>query len=127
MTFRNKLTLGFGAALCALLFIGGLSYRTLLDEDSDHKWIAHTQEVLGQLDAALEASTELNDDERAILLCGIRVSATALQQDGSFVIIQFGRRFQGSVQLPEDLLCMRDPLMVRILVQKSSVGKSANE
>ena len=68
MTFRNKLTLGFGAALCALLFIGGLSYRTLLDEDSDHKWIAHTQEVLGQLDAALEASTELNDDERAILL-----------------------------------------------------------
>jgi hypothetical protein len=61
------------------------------------------------------------------LLCGIRVSATALQQDGSFVIIQFGRRFQGSVQLPEDLLCMRDPLMVRILVQKSSVGKSANE
>src|ERR1051326_1721970 len=77
MTFRNKLTLGFGAALCALLFIGAVSYRTLLDERCDHKWIARRLEVLGmprrdeapgKVEAALEAVTELNDDERAILL-----------------------------------------------------------
>lgn len=83
MTFRNKLTLGFGAALCVLLSIGGLSYRTLLDEDSDHKWIAHTQEVLGQLDGALEASTQLNDDDRAILLQHSGASPNSVQQAAS--------------------------------------------
>jgi PAS domain S-box-containing protein len=62
MTFRNKLIGGFGAALCILLMIGGLSYQRFLQEDSDQKWVAHTQEVLEQLDAGLAASIQLNDD-----------------------------------------------------------------
>ena len=64
MTFRSKLITGFGTALCILLLIGGLSYQRFLQEDSDQKWVAHTQEVLEQLDTALAASTQLNDDER---------------------------------------------------------------
>src|SRR5438034_10557188 len=67
MTFRNKLTLVFGAALCILLLIGALSYERFLEEDSDHRWIAHTQRVLEQLDASLAASIQLNDEERAYL------------------------------------------------------------
>jgi PAS domain S-box-containing protein len=67
MTFRNKLITGFGAALCILLLIGALSYQRFLQEDSDQKWVAHTQEVLEQLDAALAASSQLNDDERPFL------------------------------------------------------------
>jgi len=67
MTFRNKLITGFGAALCILLLIGALSYQRFLQEDSDQKWVAHTQQVLEQLDAALAASTQLNDDERPFL------------------------------------------------------------
>jgi len=68
MTFRNKLIVGFGAALCILLLIGALSYQRFPQEDSDQKWVAHTQEVLEQLDVALAASIQLNDDERAFLL-----------------------------------------------------------
>jgi PAS domain S-box-containing protein len=68
MSFRNKLIAGFGAALCILLLIGALSYQRFLQEDSDQKWVAHTQEVLEQLDVALAASIQLNDDERAFLL-----------------------------------------------------------
>ncbi len=67
MTFRNKLITGLGAALCILLLIGALSYQRFLQEDSDQKWVAHTQEVLEQLDAALAASTQLNADERPFL------------------------------------------------------------
>jgi PAS domain S-box-containing protein len=67
MTFRNKLITGFGAALCILLLIGALSYQRFLQEESDQKWVAHTQEVLEQLDTALAASTQLNDDERPFL------------------------------------------------------------
>jgi PAS domain S-box-containing protein len=66
MAFRNKLILGFGAALCILLMIGALSYQRFLQEESDQKWVAHTQEVLEQLDAALAASIQL-DDERTSL------------------------------------------------------------
>jgi hypothetical protein len=53
MTFRNKLTLIFGTALCILLLIGALSYERFLEEDSDHRWIAHPQRVLEPLDASL--------------------------------------------------------------------------
>jgi PAS domain S-box-containing protein len=67
MTFRNKLITGFGAALCIFLLIGALSYQRFLQEESDQKWVAHTQEVLEQLDTALAASTQLNDDERPFL------------------------------------------------------------
>ena len=70
MTFRNKLIGGFGAALCILLMLGGLSYHRFLQEDSDQKWVAHTQEVLEQLDAALAAAIQLNDDERTFSLSG---------------------------------------------------------
>ena len=59
MTFRNKLIMGFGAALCILLLIGALSYQRFLQEDSDQKWVAHTREVLEELDTALAASTQL--------------------------------------------------------------------
>ena len=66
MAFRNKLIFGFGAALCILVMIGALSYQRFLQEESDQKWAAHTQEVLEQLDAALAASIQL-DDERTLL------------------------------------------------------------
>jgi two-component system, response regulator len=73
MTFRNKLIGGFGAALCIVLMIGGLSYQRFLQEDNDQKWVAHTQEVLEMLDAALAASIQLNDDERTFLLNSSRI------------------------------------------------------
>ena len=73
MTFRNKLIGGFGAALCIVLMIGGLSFQRFLQEDSDQKWVAHTQEVLEMLDAALAASIQLNDDEHTFLLNSSRI------------------------------------------------------
>jgi PAS domain S-box-containing protein len=66
MTFRNKLIGGFGAALCIVLMTGGLSYQRFLQEESDQKWVAHTQEVLEQLDAALAASIQLEDERGSL-------------------------------------------------------------
>jgi len=66
MTFRNKLIGGFGAALCIVLMIGGLSYQRFLQEEFDQKWVVHTQEVLEQLDAALAASIQLEDERTAL-------------------------------------------------------------
>jgi hypothetical protein len=39
MTFRNRLIMGFGAALCVLMLIGALSYQRFLQEDFDQKWV----------------------------------------------------------------------------------------
>jgi two-component system, cell cycle sensor histidine kinase and response regulator CckA len=64
MNIRNRLVLGFGAALCILLIIGTLSYRRFLQEDADQRWVSHTHLVLEKLDAILN---ELAKEEISLL------------------------------------------------------------
>ena len=60
ITFRGKLTAAFGAALIVLASVGVLSYRRVLQEDSDQKWVEHSHLVSEKLDAVL---TDLIDEE----------------------------------------------------------------
>lgn len=88
MTFRNRLILVFGAALCIFLVIGALSYERFLEEDTDHHWIAHTQKVLEQLDTSLSASIQLNEEERTFLQGQNRAYPAAALQAGRELQLQ---------------------------------------
>ncbi|SRR5216683_676510 len=68
MNFRNRLVLGFGAALCILLLIGTRSYRRFQQEDADQRRVSHTHQVLEKLDGILATLLELNSDERGFIL-----------------------------------------------------------
>ena len=68
MPLKNKLTLGFGAALCILVMIGVLSYRRFSQENANRQWVEHTHQVLQKLDSTLALLLELNTDERGFTL-----------------------------------------------------------
>ena len=68
MSLKNKLTLGFGAALCILAMIGVLSYRRFSRENVDQQWVEHTHQVLEKLDSTLASLLELNAEERGFAL-----------------------------------------------------------
>jgi PAS domain S-box-containing protein len=68
MSLKNKLTLGFGAALCILAVIGVLSYRRFSQENVDQQWVEHSHQVLEMLDSTLASLLELNAEERGFAL-----------------------------------------------------------
>ena len=68
MSLKNKLTLGFGAALCILAMIGVLSYRRFSQENADQQWVEHSHQVLEMLDSTLASLLELNAEERGFAL-----------------------------------------------------------
>ncbi|HLZ11033.1 MAG TPA: PAS domain S-box protein [Candidatus Acidoferrum sp.] len=56
-TFQRKLVAAFGAALIVLACLGVLSYRRVLQEEADQKWVEHTHLVLDTLDEVLRDLT----------------------------------------------------------------------
>jgi hypothetical protein len=59
VTFKLELVVALGTALAILVGVGVLSYRRMLREDEDQRWVAHTHLVLEKLDAIL---TDLVDE-----------------------------------------------------------------
>jgi PAS domain S-box-containing protein len=59
-TFQGRLLLAFGATLVILACVGVLSYRRVLQEDADQKWVEHTHLVLEEVDSVL---SDLLDQE----------------------------------------------------------------
>ncbi len=68
MSLKNKLTLGFGAALCILAMIGVLSYRRFSQENVDQQWVEHSHQVLEMLDSTRASLFELGAEERGFAL-----------------------------------------------------------
>jgi len=48
-SFKSRLVLALSGALVFLVFVSVLSYRRILQEDADQKWIEHTHLVLEKL------------------------------------------------------------------------------
>src|SRR2546421_9329996 len=53
LAFKTQLVLAFGVAIVILVCIGVFSYSRALQEDADQNWVAHTHQVLEELDALL--------------------------------------------------------------------------
>ncbi len=70
MTFKQKVTAGFGTALAILVLVGVLSYRSMVRSDEDREWVAHTHLVMEKLDAVLTNILDIESGERGFILTG---------------------------------------------------------
>ncbi|HEV2522634.1 MAG TPA: CHASE3 domain-containing protein [Candidatus Acidoferrales bacterium] len=70
MTFRSKITAGFGTALAILILMGVLTYRSSVRDSEDRVWVAHTERVREQIDAVLTDLLNAETGERGFILTG---------------------------------------------------------
>jgi signal transduction histidine kinase len=70
LTFKTKLIGGVLAAAAALLSVAGVSYRSLLRNSEDRRWVVHTYQVMSQLDEILQGMTDAETGERGYILTG---------------------------------------------------------
>jgi PAS domain S-box-containing protein len=85
---RGKLQLAFGSAVLALLVVGAVSYRSLVESRESDRWVRHTHEVLEKLQDLLAAMQTVESNARGYLLTGdesfldvYRAGITKIQKD----------------------------------------------
>jgi PAS domain S-box-containing protein len=66
----RKLQLAFGSAILALLVVGAISYRGLVESRESDLWVRHTREVLENLQNLLAAMQTVESNARGYLLTG---------------------------------------------------------
>jgi len=66
----RKLQLAFGSAVLALLVMGAISYRSLVESSESDLWVRHTREVLEKLQDLLGAMQTVESNARGYLLTG---------------------------------------------------------
>jgi PAS domain S-box-containing protein len=66
----RKLQLAFGSAILALLVVGAISYRGLVESRESDLWVRHTREVLENLQNLLAAMQNVESNARGYLLTG---------------------------------------------------------
>jgi PAS domain S-box-containing protein len=64
----RKLQLAFGSAILALLVVGAISYRGLVESRESDLWVRHTREVLENLQNLLAAMQTVESNARGYLL-----------------------------------------------------------
>jgi CHASE3 domain sensor protein len=70
ISFKAQLFLAFGADVILLAGVGVLSYRRMLQEDADQKWVEHTHLVLEMLDSVLSDLLNQETGQRGYALTG---------------------------------------------------------
>jgi len=67
---RRKLQLAFGSAVLALLVVGAISYRSMVESSESDLWVRHTEQVLEKLQDLLAAMQTVESNARGYLLTG---------------------------------------------------------
>jgi len=70
MTFKNKITIGFGAALTILILVSVVSFMSLSQNGNDRAWVTHTYVVLEKLDAVLTNLIDAETGQRGYIITG---------------------------------------------------------
>ena len=70
VSIGNRIALGFAVALLALLVVGAVSYRNLIELNGDSRLVAHTLEVLQKSDALLADLMQAENSARGYELTG---------------------------------------------------------
>ncbi|HKW89973.1 MAG TPA: PAS domain S-box protein [Candidatus Acidoferrales bacterium] len=70
MAFKTKFAAALIAALAVLAAVGVLSYRQVLQEDSDQSWVSHTHQVLENLDVVSGELIDAETAQRGYILTG---------------------------------------------------------
>jgi PAS domain S-box-containing protein len=66
----RRLQLAFGSAILALLVVGAISYRGIVESRESDRWVRHTHEVLENLQDLLAAMQTVESNARGYLLTG---------------------------------------------------------
>lgn len=66
----GKLRFAFGCTILALLVVGSISYRGMVDSSVSDRWVRHTQEVLENIQDLLAAMQTAESNVRGYLLTG---------------------------------------------------------
>ena len=69
LAFRSKISAGFIAAFLILL-VGAFSFRSAHEALDAGRWVAHTYEVIGRLDALLAELIDVETGARGYALSG---------------------------------------------------------
>lgn len=77
---EKKMALGFAVSALALAGLGWLSYRTMADSFAAREAVAHTREVMANLEAILTTLTEAEAEQRGYLLTGSASFLAARQE-----------------------------------------------
>ena len=70
VNFRAKVAAAFGASLVILVIVAALSYRRVVTQNEDQKWVMHTHAVVESLDTLQEELSEAETDQRDFILGG---------------------------------------------------------
>ena len=70
MTFKSKTIAGFGAALAILIFVGTLSFLSMVQSVEDRRWVTHTHLVLEKLDGLLSDLLDAETGQRGYIITG---------------------------------------------------------
>jgi CHASE3 domain sensor protein len=67
---NHKLQLAIGSAVLALVVVGAVSYRCLVESNESDLWVRHTDQVLEKLQDLLAAMQTVESNARGYLLTG---------------------------------------------------------
>jgi len=67
---KHKAPLAFGSAVLALLVVGAVSYRSMIESSKSDLWVRHTDRVLEKLQDLLAAMQTAESNSRGYLLTG---------------------------------------------------------
>ena len=119
MDFRVTLVAALGLALGTLACVGVLSYRKIIREEDDQRWVAHTHLVLENLDAMLFDLSEEETNQRAFIITGgasylapYESASSRWQRDSDEV-----RRLTADNSRQQGSLSRLDPLVATRLTQ----------
>jgi signal transduction histidine kinase len=70
MTFKNKIIMGFGAALAILILVSVVSFTSLTQNGKDRASVTHTHIVLEKLDAVLTNLIDAETGQRGYIITG---------------------------------------------------------
>jgi len=70
MTFKNKIIIGFGAALAILILVSVVSFTSLSQNGKDRALVTHTYVVMEKLDAVLANLIDAETGQRGYIITG---------------------------------------------------------
>jgi len=90
-SIRIKVIAAFGLALALLVFTGGVAYWATAKFITDSRQVAHTQEVIGQLEGVLSTINDADAATRGYLLTGAEAYLQPYQKVREEIVPQFQR------------------------------------
>ncbi len=82
LSLETKVGIAVGAALASIVAVGGLQYRAARRVVEDNRWVAHTQEVIREIEATQKRLNDADSCAQSFIISGDRAGLAACWQEG---------------------------------------------